>query len=82
MEWRAQALQHLGVTERAMSSSEIYQKQLAKDIQHHADRIKWLEGPDPRWACGTKVCMHDKINLLRVSKEVMEKPWLGYNSAQ
>ena len=45
------------------------------DRVRHTERLEWLSGDNPAWACGTPVQNSDIFNLSRDSRN-----WLGENA--
>lgn len=62
------------------SSKQLHQEQVARDIAHHQNRVKWLEGDSPKWACGTSVSKGERFRMLEASKLILQNPMLGYNT--
>ena len=63
--------------------SKIYSiNQTIRDIKHHQERVSWLKGKDPRWACGTKVSKSNRLKLLKQSLFILKYPHYGYCSGR
>jgi hypothetical protein len=52
---------------------QIQQKRDADDLANHRERIVWLTGEDPRWACGTRVDTFMRNVLLVQSRAVVAR---------
>jgi hypothetical protein len=65
-----------------MNATIQYAEQNRKDIEHHAERIKWLENGNPCYSCGKPVPNSVRDELIKQSRRVLERPCLGHNSAQ
>lgn len=57
--------------------NETREKQLAADRAHHMERIAWLSGESPRWACGALVAPSEALRLLTQSRECLRLIGLG-----
>jgi len=52
---------------KQLTTTEIFQKQVAADRTHHAERIEWLTEDCPRYADGVAVNRHEVASMLRES---------------
>lgn len=61
-----------------------YEKQVAADRVHHQERLDWLSGDSPKWACGKLLTQVEICNLKRDSERCLADPtgMHGYNSAE
>ena len=55
------------------AAKKYYLRNLARDRIRHKERIEWLSGSNPKWACGEAVSSYDQSSLLRRSQEIVQK---------
>jgi hypothetical protein len=61
-------------------STKLHAEQMARDIEHHRQRVLWLSSDAPVWGCGTPVTSHERQELLRSSVAILRNPILGSNT--
>lgn len=44
-----------------------------EDIQRHQERVEWLSGESPVWACGTPMGEYDRRTLLLQSRNELNR---------
>lgn len=54
--------------EAALRAAAIQQAREAADLARHIERVQWLQGSAPQWACGTPVDAGTRRLLLEQSR--------------
>lgn len=65
-----------------ITSKEMRDAQVARDRQHHQERLAWLSEPNPCYSDGVPVAPHDANNMRRASMECLadKTGCTGYNT--
>lgn len=55
------------------TAAEIQAEREAADLVNHRERVSWLEGEAPEWACGTLVDAYTRKEMLKQSRTAIAK---------